>query len=61
MNEDKEMQQQNSESPENNEAFNKLVEKAFMVMMAKTLWRNGSIDTETFNTIMRKIDKHCNC
>lgn len=37
--------------------FNSLVERAFMVMMAKTLLRNGGIDNATFNVIMSKIEK----
>lgn len=35
----------------------KLIKRAYMVMFAKTLLRNGSIDNSTFNTIMLKIEK----
>lgn len=35
----------------------KLVKKAYMTMMAKTLLRNGNINNTTFNVMMSKIEK----
>lgn len=48
MKETKEIQKTNNE---------KLVKRAYMTMMAKTLLRNGNIDNSTFNVMMSKIEK----
>lgn len=35
----------------------KLIKRAYMTMMAKTLLRNGNINNATFNVMMSKIEK----